>query len=335
MPARSTTTRHTDCDENQLLLSKPDGTIQYRANNKIDPAGHQRAVGVQRQGRPAGDRVFGGVDNDTIWGNAGNDVIEGNNGDDIALGGDGDDIITDLNGADVPKGGPGNDAIDGGPGDDIPMGNAGNDFINGGANDNESFAGPGNDYVIAGQGADTVFGDGGDDWLEGGTGQDLLQGDHGAPFFDDPAEKAPGNDIFVGQPGENDYDAEGGDDIMAQNAAIDRNAGAGGFDWAIHQYDTVGGDDDLEINQQLAGLPLPVVVNRDRWQETEADSGSNFNDIIKGDALERIVGGFGFTGCDALDPAGVARITGLGDYVTTFPTSLADVKAVAAAGTAR
>jgi hypothetical protein len=119
---------------------------------------------------------------------------------------------------------------------------------------------------------------------------------------------------------------------MAQNAAIDRNAGAGGFDWAIHQYDTVGGDDDLEINQQLAGVPIQLVVNRDRWQETEADSGSNFNDLIKGDALERIVGGFGFTGCDALDPAGVNRITGLGDYVTTFPTSLADVKAVAAAG---
>ncbi len=320
----------TDCDENQLLLEKPDGTIQYRAVNKIDPAGiNGQSV---YNGTTGDDKVIGGNDNDTFWGGAGNDRIEGNGGDDIALGGDGNDIITDLDGADVPKGGPGNDAVDGGPGDDIPMGNAGSDFINGGANDNESFAGPGNDYVIAGQGADTVFGDGGDDWLEGGTGQDLLQGDHGAPFFDDPAEKAPGNDIFVGQPGENDYDTEGGDDIMAQNAAIDRNAGAGGFDWAIHQYDTVGGDDDLEINQQLAGLPLPVVVNRDRWQETEADSGSNFNDIIRGDALERIVGGFGFTGCDALDQAGVDRITGLGDYVTTFPTSVADVKAVAAAG---
>jgi Ca2+-binding RTX toxin-like protein len=321
----------TPCDENQLLLEKPDGTIQYRANNKIDPPGIN-GQSVYNGSDTAGDRVVGGVDNDTIWGNGGNDVIEGNNGDDIALGGEGDDIITDLNGADVPKGGPGNDAVDGGPGDDIPMGNAGNDFINGGANDNESFAGPGNDFVIAGQGADAVFGDGGDDWIQGGTGQDLLQGDHGAPFFDDPAEKAPGNDIFVGQPGENDYDAEGGDDIMAQNAAIDRNAGAGGFDWAIHQYDTVGGNDDLEINQQLAGLPLPIVVNRDRWQETEADSGSNFNDVIRGDALERIVGGFGFTGCDALDQAGVDRITGLGDYVTTFPTSVADVKAVAAAG---
>ena len=163
-----------------------------------------------------------------------------------------------------------------------PWAATGRTYLNGGLNDNETFAGEGNDFVIAGDGADAVFGDGGDDWIQGGNGQDLLQGDHGAPFFDDPAEFKPGNDIFIGQPGENDYDAEGGDDIMSQNAAIDRNAGAGGFDWAIHQYDTVGGDDDLEINQQLAGLPLPVVVNRDRWQETEADSGSPFNDSHQG-----------------------------------------------------
>ncbi len=179
--------------------------------------------------------------------------------------------------------------LDGGIGDDIFMGGDGQDFINGGANDNEAFAGPGDDFVIAGQGADAVFGDGGDDWIQGGSGQDLLQGDHGAPFFDDPAETKPGNDVFVGQVGENDYDAEGGDDIMAQNAVVDRNAGAGGFDWAIHQYDTVGADDDMMINNNLGGLPIQVVVNRDRWQETEADSGSALDDVIKGtdDVLAR------------------------------------------------
>jgi hypothetical protein len=321
----------TDCDENQLLLRKPDGTIQYRSTNNIDP------VGINGQsvynGTTGVDRVFGGNDNDTIWGGAGNDIIEGNGGDDVVLGGDGNDIITDLGGADVPKGGPGNDAIDGGIGDDIPMGNEGQDFINGGANDNESFAGPGNDFIIAGQGADAVFGDGGDDWIQGGTGQDLLQGDHGAPFFDDPAEKAPGNDIFIGQPGENDYDAEGGDDVMAQNAAIDRNAGAGGFDWAFHQYNTIAADDDMEINNNLPGLPIQVVVNRDRWQETEADSGSHFNDVLKGTSVApSTLGGAGFTGCDALDPAGVARITGLGALVTTFPSPLAPIVAASAAG---
>ena len=130
-----------------------------------------------------------------------------------------------------------------------------------------------------------MFGDGGDDWIEGGSGQDLLQGDHGAPFFDDPAETAPGNDIFIGQVGENDYDAEGGDDIMAQNAAIDRNAGAGGFDWAIHQYDTVRrATTTWRSTSSWPACRIQMVVNRDRWQETEADSGSEFNDVIRGDA---------------------------------------------------
>jgi Ca2+-binding RTX toxin-like protein len=321
----------TDCNESQLLFRQPDGTIQYKARNVVDPPGiNGQAV---YQGTNAVDRVTGGNDNDTFWGGLGNDRIEGNGGDDVALGGEGNDIITDLDGADVPKGGPGNDAIDGGPGDDIPMGNDGIDFINGGANDNESFAGEGNDFIIAGQGADAVFGDGGDDWIEGGSGQDLLQGDHGAPFFDDPAESAPGNDIFIGQVGENDYDTEGGDDVMSQNAAVDRNAGAGGFDWAFHQYDTVGADDDMEINNNLVGVPIQVVVNRDRWQETEADSGSKFNDVIRGtEVAPNTLGGAGFTGCDALDAAGVARIAGLGTLVTTFPSPLAPIVAASASG---
>jgi Ca2+-binding RTX toxin-like protein len=300
----------TDCDENQLLLRKPDGTIQYRSVNSVDP------VGINGQsvynGTPGVDRIFGGNDNDTFWGGLGNDVIEGNGGDDVALGGEGNDVITDLGGADVEKGGPGNDALDGGIGDDIFMGGDGQDFINGGSNDNEAFAGPGNDFVIAGQGADAVLGDGGDDWIEGGSGQDLLIGDHSAPFFDDPAQVAPGNDVFVGQVGENDYDAEGGDDVMAQNSAVDRNAGAGGFDWAFHQYNTVKADDDMEINNNLVGVPIQVVVNRDRWQETEADSGAAFDDIIKGTSVApATVGGAGFTGCDVLDQAGVDRISGL------------------------
>src|SRR4051812_20356769 len=315
----------TDCDENQLLLEKPDGTVQYRAINAIDPSGiNGQSV---YQGTAANDKIYGGNDNDTFWGAAGNDRIEGNGGDDIALGGDGNDIITDLDGADTLKGGPGNDAMDAGPGDDIMMGADGSDFLLGGANDNETFAGPGNDFINAGQGADAVFGDGGDDWIEGGTGQDLLQGDHGAPFFDDPGEPAPGNDVFIGQPGENDYDAEGGDDMMMQNSAIDRNAGAGGFDWAFHnscstqpmaapsQCETTPVNDDMMINNNLGGLPIQVIVNRDRWQETEADSGGDGNDVIKGTdgvlSTPRFISGAGFQGCDAIDTAGLNRITGL------------------------
>src|SRR4029079_7368174 len=266
----------TDCNENLVLLARPNNdtpltfTFQYRARNAVDPSGiNGQSV---YYGTDGVDHVMGGNDNDTFWGGFGRDHMEGNGGDDIAFGGEDDDFITDLDGADILEGGPGNDAIDSAPGDDINVGNDGKDFILGGANDNETFAGEGTDFINAGQGADAVFGDGGDDWIQGGSGQDLRQGDHGAPFFDDPAESKPGNDVFVGQVGENDYDTEGGDDLMAQNAAIDRNAGAGGFDWAFHQYDTVGADDDMAINNNLVNVPQPVVVNRDRWQETEADS---------------------------------------------------------------
>jgi Ca2+-binding RTX toxin-like protein len=327
----------TPCREDLLLLRKPDGTIQYKSINSVDPPGiNGQSV---YNGTAGADRVVGGVDNDTIWGNDGNDVLEGNNGDDTILGGNGNDIITDLAGADVLKGGPGNDAIDGGIGNDIILGGDGQDFLNGGANDNEVFAGPGNDFIIGGQGADTVFGDGGDDWIQGGTGQDLLQGDHGAPFFDDPGQVAPGNDILIGQPGENDYDAEGGDDIMAQNPGIDRNAGAGGFDWAIHQYDPTPANDDMMINNNLGGLPIQVIVNRDRWQETEADSGGASNDVIKGTdgvlATPRLIGGAGFQGCDALDQAGVARIKGLDALlppVAQWPGTAAAVAALSVPG---
>jgi Ca2+-binding RTX toxin-like protein len=323
----------TECDESLLLLRQPDGRIDYRQRNTVDPTG----INAQSvyNGTPGVDRIHGGNDNDTFWGGLGNDVIDGQGGDDVMLGGEGDDILTDLDGADVPKGGPGDDAIDGGPGDDIPMGGDGQDFINGGSNadGNETFAGPGTDFIIAGQGADAAFGDGGDDWIQGGSGQDLLLGDHAAPFFDDPAQTAPGNDVFIGQVGENDYDGEGGDDLMAQNAAVDRNAGSGGFDWAFHQYDTVGGNDDMEINNNLVGVPIQQVVNRDRWQEVEADSGSAFDDVIRGhEDAPATVAGAGFTGCNALDPIGVARITGLNRLVGTFPTQLAPIVAASAPG---
>ncbi len=326
------TSAASECDEGAVLLRKPDGTIQYREINSDDPPGiNGQAV---YNGTSGTDRVTGGNDNDTFLGNDGKDILEGQGGDDVALGGDGDDRITDLAGDDVPKGGPGNDYINAGIGLDIVMSGDGNDFTSGGANDNETFAGEGNDFVQSGDGSDATFGGGGDDWIQGGSGQDLLIGDHAAPFFDDPAERRPGNDIFVGQVGENDYDSEGGDDIMSSNAAVDRYSGAAGFDWANHQYDTVAADDDMTINNNLVGLPLPVVVNRDRWQEVEANSGSAFDDVIRGDdEVPSSVGGAGFTGCDALDQAGLDRIGGLDDIVPPLTTPLGPVEANAASGT--
>ena len=122
----------------------------------------------------------------------------------------------------------------------------------------------------------------------------------------------PGNDIFVGQVGENDYDAEGGDDLMAQNAAVDRNAGAGGFDWAFHQYDTVGADDDMMINNNLARSRCRSSSTVTAGRRRRPTPGRRSTTSSAASTTHRAdVGGAGFTGCDALDQAGIDRITGL------------------------
>jgi Ca2+-binding RTX toxin-like protein len=325
------------CNENKLLLQQPDGTIQYRQENPVDPKGiNGQAV---YYGTSGVDKVVGGTDDDTMWGNAGNDRLEGSNGNDTIFGGTGDDIITDTSGLDILQGGPGDDAVAGGPDFDSLLGNDGQDVMDGGPGDNEEFGGPGNDFILAGDGADAAQGDGGDDWLEGGTNSDALIGDHGAPFLDDPGEVHPGNDILIGQSGDNTYNSEGGDDVMEQGPGIDKNSGAAGFDWAAHQFDSTPVNDDLMINNFQGGLPIQVLVNRDRWQEVEADSGGTGNDVIKGNdatmATPRLLGGGGFIGCDALDADSLSRISGLADLlppVSAWPGTAADVAAISAAG---
>ena len=317
---------NSECNETDLLIRMPDGTIKYRARNTVDPSGiNGQSV---YNGTAGVDRVYGGNDNDTFWGGASNDIIEGGDGADVALGGDGNDIITDLAGDDVPKGGPGNDAIDAGPGLDIVMGGDGNDFTNGGANINETFAGAGDDFVIAGQGEDAVFGDGGDDWQEGGDQPDLLQGDSGNLFFLDDSQK-PGHDVLIGQGGDDDYDMEGGDDIGVAGPGIEKVAGASGYDWEIGQSDPQPQDADLAL--PIAPLDILQVGVRDKFNEVEALSGANLDDKLRGDDIvpsQR--GGAGFIGCDVVDQNGVNRISGLSQLLPALATPLADVVALSA-----
>ncbi len=321
----------TECNESLLLQRRPDGTIAYKATNEVDPKG----INAQSvyDGTSGDDRVSGGTDDDTFWGGAGNDTIEGNSGNDVALGGEGDDVVTDLGGDDTLKGGPGDDAVDGGPGLDLLLGGDGHDVISGGLGGNLVFGGPDSDFVVAGDGTDTAQGDGGDDWLQGGKGADALVGDHAAPYFDDPGQVAPGNDVLVGQAGNSTYDAEGGDDVMSAGGSIDGFGGFGGFDWATHQYDTVGAKDDMNINRTQMGNPSSV-VNRDSWQETEGVSGSPYDDVIRGDdSTPSTLGGGGFTGCDVLDQAGVDRIDGLAALLPQpFTTPAGPVIAASRAG---
>jgi Ca2+-binding RTX toxin-like protein len=319
-----------ECNENRLLLRMPDGTIRYRMINSVDPSGINGQAVYNGAPGAAVDRIYGGNDSDTFWGGLGNDIIEGGDGADVALGGEGNDIITDLAGDDVPKGGPGNDAIDAGPGLDILMGGDGKDFMNGGANSNEHFGGSGDDFVIGGQGIDGVFGDSGNDWVEGGDQPDLLIGDSSTLFFTD--FNLPGHDILIGQGGDDDYDGEGGDDIFVAGPGVEKNAGAAGYDWSIGLGDPQPQNADLNL-KIVPGQP-PVNEVRDKFNELEALSGWNLNDILIGDDIvPTAVGGGGFIGCDALDAAGVARIAGLGALVPASIRTVNSADLVAASAT--
>jgi Ca2+-binding RTX toxin-like protein len=315
----------TECDENALLIRATSGQIRYRPTNSVDPTGiNGQSV---YNGTAGVDLVAGGNDNDTFLGNEGDDVIEGNGGDDVSLGGTGNDIITDLAGFDTLKGGPGNDALDGGIGDDLLLGGDGKDLTAGGANTNVHFAGPGDDFIIAGQGADEVDGDSGDDWMQGGEQTDLLQGDSGSLFFDD--HNKPGNDIMIGQAGDDDYDMEGGDDIGVAGPGIEKNAGAAGFDWSIGLGDPQPQDADLSL--PVIGVPLPINQVRDRFNEVEALSGWNLDDTLHGDdIIPSQLNGGGFIGCDALDQAGLDRITGLDPLVPLLTVPSAPIIAASA-----
>ena len=316
---------NSECNETALLIRQPDGTIQYRQTNTVDPSGiNGQAV---YNGTDGVDRVRGGNDNDTFWAGPGNDVIEGGFGADTALGGEGDDIITDAGGDDTPKGGPGNDAINAGPGLDIVSAGDGNDFTNGGANANETFAGEGDDFLYLGQGLDTGLGDGGNDWEEGGDQPDLLIGDSSNLFFLDDSQR-PGSDILIGQGGDDDYDMEGGNDIGVAGQGIEKVAGASGYDFEIGQGDQA---QDSDLNLPIAPLDILQVGVRDRFNEVEALSGWNLNDTLRGDDVVPVqVGGGGFIGCDALDQAGVDMIAGLDPLLPPLNTSTDSVVATSA-----
>ncbi|MBA3623379.1 MAG: heme peroxidase, partial [Methylibium sp.] len=265
-------------------------------------------------GTAGNDNMRSDIGDDTLWGDGGNDRLEGGAGNDSHNGGDGNDIITDSFGDDNFKGGNGNDAINSGPGIDLILGGEGKDFLVAGGGLVEIFAGRDDDFVLGGTATDTVFGGEGDDWIQGGNQADLLQGDNGDPF---QLSTLQGNDVIFGDGGNDDYDSESGDDIMISGSGTERMEGQLGFDWTIHKGDTAGANADL-----LRSILLPPTVEplRDRFDQTEALSGWNFNDTLRGDNrltadLTAIQEGSGGQNNAINNAAQIALIRGLAEHV--------------------
>ena len=246
-------------------------------------------------GTEQNDLLSAGNGDDTIYGDGGNDRIYTGGGDDLAFGGAGNDIIFDGGAGaagDVIRGEDGNDVISLSAGLAIVFGGNGNDFVIGGASAAEVFAGEGNDFVLLGRGGGAAMGGIGDDWLEGGGGGDGVIGENGRGLVLDINTGLPvaggngqenGDDVIVLADGDDRGDGELGNDIFIDGAGDDRYAGDDGFDWVVFGRDV----DAREINLSAVAPINPqanLIIGDTFDANTEAVSGTRFNDFILGDS---------------------------------------------------
>ncbi len=307
----STTTR--SCEAISNLVERGDGYIRYNGADHL-----------VIQGTDGDDHIVAGGGDDAVWGAEGNDTIEAGYGVDQINGGSGDDIITnsgtDIGETDMLKGEEGNDVIHGGSGLALIFGGSGKDFLMTGPDGSEIRAGIDDDFLLGGEGSDALFGNAGDDWVEGQGRFDYIAGDNGELFFNSTEI---GHDVLNGGAGDTDYDADSGDDIMFAGEGIQKSIGMWGHDWVIHKGQQVGADADMNV-EVFTTLPLEVL--RDRFSQVEALSGWEKNDILRGDNRsndEQAVGQVadptpeGNFVNNELDEAGIARIAGLDQIVTS------------------
>ncbi len=118
----------------------------------------------------------GTLGNDIIDGGAGNDTLYGGAGEDTLNGGADDDALYGEAGNDTLNGGDGDDEIFGNEGADVIDGGAGNDTLNGGNDADTINGGDDDDDIVGGAGNDTLNGEAGNDTLNGGDGNDTING---------------------------------------------------------------------------------------------------------------------------------------------------------------
>ena len=276
-------------------------------------------TGSTTPGSSAADTLTGGPGDDTLDGRGGNDLLDGFGGNDSLVGGSGDDAAFGGAGSDTLLGGLGFDFLDGGLGDDLLDGGA--DF----------------DQLIGGPGDDMLLGAGGDfDFLIGGPGNDLIDGGTGfgdTAAFDDPSPSFGAVvDLVAGTATDEFGNADtlvGIEDLTGSSLADSLNGdGVANRLSGLDGNDTLNGgaDNDLLIGDQGddyldggAGIsdraeyfaPAAVMVslvagtandgfgNTDTILNIEDITGSNFDDVIIGDANNNFLEGHG--GADTLD----------------------------------
>lgn len=279
------------------------------------------------QGGGANDTLLGGADADTLEGEDGNDALRGEDGDDTLIGGAGNDNLQGAAGEDTLTGGTENDTLYGGTENDVLDGEAGNDTLRGEDGDDALTGGPGNDRLEGGNGADDLFGGTETDTLVGGPGDDRLDGGAGTADTGDFQLAAAGVTVDL-VAGTSTGVSEGADtvvgierllgsafdDVLSGDAAInylDGKAGNDSLDGREGNDTVIGGlgDDALvggggtaDIASYQASLtPVSVDLGAGSATGEGADSlvgfervyGSNFDDVLRGDAAANYLRGMG------------------------------------------
>jgi len=161
------------------------------------------------------------------------------------------------NGKNTVHGTADDDYLSGGNGKDILVGGFGDDFLTGGNGKDILYGTVGDDYLSGGNGKETLFGGFGNDFLTGGNGKDILYG--GA-----------------------------GDDILDGGSANDTLDGGLGNDTAIYASATAGVTVTLGAETHNTGG-----AGTDTLVSIENLVGSNFGDILTGDASANALNGLG------------------------------------------
>ncbi len=272
-------------------------------------------------GNDQSNRLDGSDGNDVIVGGRGNDTLIGGGGADTIEGGDGDDII--LQNLEVGV----QDQIDGGAGFDVldysadeaqsagkqdasalgvevnlALGTA-NTYGNSDPKDTDRLRNI--EHVVGSQFDDRLTGDasfnelsgsGGDDLVDGGAGDDVLGGGDG----NDRLLGGQGNDVLRGGTGQDDLDGGDGDDLLVHSGDFqfdDVYVGGSGLDTISYRDSGLAGV-NVDLSIGTATGMASAQVGHDRLSGIENILGSDFADLLTGDAKDNVI--FGGQGDDTL-----------------------------------